>query len=228
MTTASKRARPVASKASIPLTLSELATKGHGRKITKIQAHAAIAELATAKPGKSRRENLQADLYSYFMPPIPKVPKTSEQWVAKAVSPNDVRYYLHHANVNKLGFCATDGHRAHIAPTEKAEGFYDKAGNKVECDGRFPDVDRIIPRGRKDVPLEEYTLKQLATKHTNDKILHHVSIHLGEEHTVVLRDYWYEMVAMGGKITVALGGEHDPVLVKNDKGCIGILMPVRL
>ena len=51
---------------------------------------------------------------------------------------------------------------------------------------------------------------------------------MGEEHTVVLRDYWYEMVAMGGKITVALGGEHDPVLVKNDKGCIGILMPVRL
>lgn len=102
-----------------------------------------------------------APLYSYFMPPIPATPKTPEQWVAKARGKKDVRFYLNFMYSDGNNLIATDGHRLHMIPTNLEQGYYDDQINKLDDQGRFPDVsvffvdgkDRIINIKRMEVSL---------------------------------------------------------------------------
>ena len=86
-------------------------------------------------------------LINYFAPSVPSSPKTAFQWVARAVAINDIRFYLNYVYVSEGVMYATDGHRLHWADTDLANGYYDaKTGLPAKCDGKYPDVRRVIPR----------------------------------------------------------------------------------
>lgn len=89
-------------------------------------------------------------LINYFAPSVPSSPKTAFQWVARAVSENDIRQYLQFVHVSEGVMRATDGHRLHWANTDLTDGYYDaKTGARVDnkyVRGTFPDIRRVIPK----------------------------------------------------------------------------------
>lgn len=91
-------------------------------------------------------DDMLVKLYRHFLPGLPKVTKSVFEWVAQAVSKEETRYYLNFVYVENGKMAATDGHRLHVAPAGDLEpGFYDRAGNRVELDATFPDINRVIP-----------------------------------------------------------------------------------
>lgn len=88
-----------------------------------------------------------AQLYSFFLPPIPAKCKTPEQWVARAMAKKDeTRNYLQWIYSDGSRLVATDGHRLHVWVTDTyPAGYYDAALNPVGNMGKYPDIDRIIP-----------------------------------------------------------------------------------
>jgi len=126
-------------------TLIEVATAANGiKKPSKNRAFEIVLELIELS-GAPTGEQL-AELYSFFLPGIPKKPKTAEQWVAKARAKNDVRAYLNYVYSDGNRLMASDGSRLHICATKLDAGFYDDALSPISLDARFPDVDRIIPK----------------------------------------------------------------------------------
>jgi len=100
-------------------------------------------------------------LINYFTPTIPKIPKTAEQWVAKACGTKDVRYYLNYLYVENGVAYGTDGHRMHWCDTKFDDGFYDpKTLLPTECDGKYPDVSRFM--------LDKNTLGELLTANLSE------------------------------------------------------------
>jgi hypothetical protein len=93
-------------------------------------------------------------LYRHFSPKkAPNaVPKTPFDWVKKAATTKDLRYYLHYPRRMANGdLVATDGRRMHLVRNsghDKRDAAYDL--NHIEIDaetaGKFPDYPRIIPR----------------------------------------------------------------------------------
>lgn len=84
-----------------------------------------------------------AELYAYFTPPVPKVPKTREQWVSLAIGKKDVREHLNYLYSDGNTLVATDGRRLHSTPTDLPAGYYDTALNRVDITTRYPDIDRL-------------------------------------------------------------------------------------
>lgn len=92
---------------------------------------------------------LLADLYTHFLPPVPKRAKNAFEWVAKACSKELQRPYLNHVYCDGSKIVATDGHRLHYAtaPDGIEKGFYDHTGKKIEgADYTFPDWERVVPK----------------------------------------------------------------------------------
>lgn len=97
-----------------------------------------------------------AGMYTYFLPPAPRVCKNLFDWVFKATGTEDARPYLHYAYSDGENLVATDGHRIHYIKTDLEVGFYDKLGHKIESDLTFPDYKRVIPAVDDS---QEFTLK---------------------------------------------------------------------
>lgn len=126
-------------------TLTEIATIAQGRsKPNKKAIHQLIAELIRTGKIDAGYEDL-ADIYAWFMPPIPAKAKTPQDWVAKAMAKDDIRDYLNYLYSDGTRLIATDGHRLHLCPTDLPEGYYDAAGTSCDVGFTFPDVDRVIP-----------------------------------------------------------------------------------
>lgn len=109
------------------------------------------------------------ELLLYFAaPPARRPAKSAMEWVARAVPKVDVRHYLCYVWVSPEGVAyGTDGHRAHIATVEGyATGFYDaKTLKPVDVDGKYPNVDRLLPTIAPDrtVPLRELSTELLTS-----------------------------------------------------------------
>ena len=87
-----------------------------------------------------------ADLYAFFIPQVAKI-KTPFHWLVKARGVNDVRYYLNHVYSDGTRTMATNGHVAHILNEPRPEGYYDDNEQLITVDGKFPDIDRVMPSG---------------------------------------------------------------------------------
>lgn len=98
---------------------------------------------------ENRRGDVLADLYAFFMPPVPKTPKTAFDWVASAAAgKNDVRACLRMIRADGNRLYATNGHILFIDNSDKRDaGYYDTAGNPVDDSATYPDIDRVIPQG---------------------------------------------------------------------------------
>lgn len=127
-------------------TLNKLATVAQAaRKPRKKEAQEIIQHIAELYP---EHLNNLALLYNYFMPAIPKRPKTPFNWVATAAGVADVRYYLNYIYVTEKRIVATDGNSLHVTKNvEKSiPGYYLSNGAWFEkCSwARYPDIDRVL------------------------------------------------------------------------------------
>ena len=129
--------------------LNTIATLAHMRKVKKAAAFDHVRDLINQldlEDGTSAF--MLADLYAYFQPATPAKPKSAIHWISKAQGVKDVRYYLNHLYAKGGDLVATDGHRLHITRSSTlAEGFYNPQGDAVEVSAKYPDYERVIPKG---------------------------------------------------------------------------------
>lgn len=124
-------------------------------KFGKIKKEQAVNLLESMYESASKEDKqVLARLYTHFIPAVPKKAKDTCEWVAKAVSTEAARIYLHHNYSDGKNLVATNGHAMHIAPASLEEGFYDHMGNKIELDYTFPDYKRVIPSYEKSQVVE--------------------------------------------------------------------------
>lgn len=119
--------------------------------------------------GEELTDKDMAELYKFFMPPIPKTKKTPEQWAASAIAKKDVRYYLNYVYIDKDWVIGTNGHCLHRVPnTNNLEpGYYlpSPAGEhgivlaEPPDFATYPKVERVIPTSKKDG--EKFTVDDL-------------------------------------------------------------------
>ena len=161
-----------------------------------------------------------AKLYSFFMPPIPGKPKTTEQWVGKAMAIKDVRFYLRWYYSDGERLTCTDGHRLHSMPTTLPKGFYDKALNPVEDQGKYPEVARVINlTGRKEYTVLMSSLEVRPYRSPCGFV--YEMPHGG----VVDKRYWEE--AAKGQEVVTYLEANDNMLINFEDGSLAVVMGVR-
>jgi len=136
---------------------------------TRAEAYTLLkSALKIAQDSKRREEYFRVtqieSLLKYFLPASPAVPKTPEQWCAKAVAgKNDVRYYLRYLYSDGSRLVGTDGHRMHLTSTDWAEGFYcPKTGARVDIDAKYPDIGHVLNFERPN--LQTVVMADLETK----------------------------------------------------------------
>ena len=192
------------------------------KKPSKKEAHEIIKELYAQAPDDVTSANL-AKLYSFFMPPIPKNPKTPFDWVAGAMGSGDVRYYLNYVHVDADHIEATDGHRAHrVANTNGLpSGFYNKAGDKVhESDfANFPNVSRVIPDA-KDRQPEDLKVSQIPVETQNGVIVYRLP-----NGTAIDKRYLDKCIGSGVATIGTWGANHSIRVDMDDR--VAAIMPIR-
>lgn len=103
-------------------------------------------------------EDALAHLYRYFMPAVPKKPKTHFDWCALAVDTKDRREMLRYVYVDEKNIVGTNGPRLHVAPNAEhlTPGFYLTNGERVELDPglRYPPYEKILETGELDCSFE--------------------------------------------------------------------------
>ncbi|WP_067516933.1 hypothetical protein [Endozoicomonas ascidiicola] len=109
-------------------------------------------------------------LYLFFAPTATRTNMTGEQWVAKAVAKNDVRFYLNYVHVKEGAMYASDGHRLRWIKTDKENGFYcPKTLEPVDLDAKFPEVERIINNNWGSEGVEHEEINVQPTEDTGSK-----------------------------------------------------------
>lgn len=207
--------------------INTIATAANQRKKpTKRDAFASLATLIE-NDDENRRDDALADLYAFFMPPIPKTPKTAFDWVASAVSDkNDPRAYLRLIRADGNRLFATNGHILFIDNSDKrAAGYYDTAGNLVEDSATYPDIDRVIPEGEgAEINPSEILAGECVDMGKYDQTIRVDNIHVN-------RQYLYSalvfMECRENPVTLFARGPHDAI--RFDCGDLtAVIMPVRV
>ena len=88
-----------------------------------------------------------AQLYSYFIPPIPAKTKNPLLWVGLAAAKVEVRNFLNFSYCDGDRLIGCDGHRVHwVAVSDMEPGYYIPSTLDLIADqGQYPDIDRVIP-----------------------------------------------------------------------------------
>lgn len=163
-------------------------------------------------------------LYKFFEPSKTAITKDPIKWVDKASADDGVRLHMQSLYSNGKRLSAVDGHRLHFAKTELEEGFYSKHGEKVEFNGNFPDIDRIIPEETQRV---EINLKDFEITKAKGKYFYEIK---SEDVTIAKFEKKYiDDVFNSEKVIFALScfDEEKPILLENSIGR-AVVMPYRL
>lgn len=130
-----------------------ISIKSTDKPLNKSEAYHLARLLITAPDTVSAEE--RRGLLLHFAPTAGRVPKSSLEYVAQFVSkPTDVRYYLQYLHSDGKRLWASDGHTAAWCSTVLPAGFYHpRTGDPVDVDGKFPDIERVIPTRREQLPL---------------------------------------------------------------------------
>ena len=125
--------------------LEDVATRAVrlNEKPTKKEAHRAISYLVTRGLVNAEYDEV-AQLYAYFLPPVPKQPITPEEWVAKVINPKDQREHLRYLYSDGLYLIASNGHVLHRIPTKLPSGFYDQALTRIDLNITYPQYERLL------------------------------------------------------------------------------------
>lgn len=210
-------------------TLANLAAR-FPRRVKKQDAQAILKSLADQHP-----ESLAdlARLYSYFMPPAPKVAKTPFEWAAQAIGKDDCRPYLNYVHVCNTYITGTDGHRLHRVGNDQglAPGYYLANGDKAFGPEayKYPEVERIIPSPAN--PARQNVYMRLEDLVINDdksgKYQYYIIPIPGDDTTVHVQRKYLEQAMYGLKEAwINIGGPTDTVLV-DDGSTTAVVMPMR-
>ena len=190
-------------------------------KPTKKQAFNLLLD---ARNGEDLTSHSISMLLNYFAPPMPKIPKTVEQWAAKATAEKDLRPYLNSFLVDSGKVIATDGHRLHIGSTDMPDGKYDKKTLlPVEMEGTYPKYSRVIPETN-DSDFAPLTASELAP--CNDRFGDkNTPIHF---YTIGGSNFMQSYVndAMGGRECV-FAIAQDKLVIKHDFG-LAVVMAINI
>ena len=205
-------------------------------KINKKQAFEHIKHLVETLDEKHITE--LAELYSFFLPPMPKKPKTKEQWLNKAVAKFDVRYYLNNAHHDGKKLCGTDGHRLHFIKGYKAkEGFYNSEmehlDNSTNTFGKYPDVDRVIPSYDKLENLGVLNVKDLekAIAAPDGKNIPYYRIESGEKFVNIQVPFLDDAVSFMEEPCFYIHVDHtdtSSILIEDKNGLSAVVMALRV
>jgi len=118
------------------------------RKLTKHACFNLIRKMIRDENTAAPDDDL-ADLYNYFIPALPKKPKTSEGWVALAAADKYThRTALKYVYSSGEYIAATDGCRLHMYLTDKySDGLYDHMMSLVGTSISYPDIDKLLLHG---------------------------------------------------------------------------------
>jgi hypothetical protein len=116
-----------------------------------------------------------AQLYSFFIPPIPAKTKNNRLWVGRAAAHNHTRNCLNYTYYDGTRLIGSDGNRVHWIKTDGMEKCYyiPATMDAVSNQGDYPDIDKVTPstyaaeRGQyrlKDFDLVEMTFKIAGVK----------------------------------------------------------------
>jgi hypothetical protein len=161
-------------------TIATLADKLPREQTKKAAIFALTNELAR---GHELTEHDIAMLYAYFTPNTPAKPKTDIQWLALALPKNDVRYYLNYIYSDGARIMATDGHRLHVVTNSEYDaGYYDKNMNKAECNGKFPDIDKLIGDYPKSMSISNMSIIDIGESRSFAQAYDHKDIRLDKKY----------------------------------------------
>lgn len=175
-----------------------------------------------------------AQLYSFFLPPIPAKCKTEGQWVARAVAKkDDPRKHLHYLYSDGSRLVATNGHRLHVWATDRyPAGYYDAALSPVNNQGEYPDIDRVIPspfaRSKDEIRVKLSDLKAVKVGDNLGGIAYKIP---GMDAKYgLIASYVRDALNRGGELAI-LGGNDERTSVLIDgpfDGCQAVVMCMRL
>jgi len=116
----------------------------HKKKPSRKEAFQIIMNLKRSE-FSDLHDNEIDSLINYFAQPIPKIAKTAEQWVCKAINEKESRGYLRYMFVENGVAYGSDGSRLHWCNTTKDNGFYDpKTLLQVNyTSAKYPDMKRL-------------------------------------------------------------------------------------
>ena len=113
------------------------------------------------------------------------------------------------------------------------QGYYDDNQNLIELDGKFPDIDRVIPSDmhlskktilnvddltvRGEGKIQGYDLK-ISAKRKEDGVIQHFGVQVS---------YLKQAIAMGDDIHMIGEGYDTRLIVKNEER-LAVVMPMRL
>jgi len=113
----------------------------HNKKPCKKEAFSILLDSKYSAVPNQLSENDLDKLINYFAPPMPKIAKNVEQWVAK----KEVREYLNYLYVKDYIIYGCDGPRIHWGKTAFKDGYYDpKTLLPIDFNGTYPDINCII------------------------------------------------------------------------------------
>lgn len=193
------------------------------KKPTKSVAFNVINDLIDSREPPTDKQ--LALLRAYFMPSTPAKPKTSFDWVKKAIAVNDVRHYLNHLNATGERICGTDGHRVHVTPSDLPAGYYDKSGAAIDESSRYPDIDRVIPNNPnyKSIDLSDPSVFEVGQSGKLDYI--QLS---ADPSYCVRREYLLDALSNPSPVIDAAYLEGCPLRINYDDGSMAVIMPMRI
>lgn len=145
----------------------------------------------------------------------------AEHWVGKAMGVRDVRSRLNFYYSDGARLICTDGHRLHLTPTTLPQGYYGKALNPVDDQGRYPEVDRVINLADR----KEHTVlvDSLVVRLGNSRCSSAYELPQGG---LVDMKYWAE--ATKGREIVTYHVASDNIRIDFEDGSLAIVMGMRL
>lgn len=216
---------------SIFESITDLATTAHNfNRVHKKDVFKAVQDLALdgndATMTETDKRVALAQLYKYFMPAVPAKPKTTFDWICKAMPKDDVRYYLNYVYSDGVNNVATDSHRLHFTRHGSLiSGFHDKAGNRCECDGKYPNWERVVPQHKKRNNWDEFG-KEIGVVGNRDKE-HTYRLFLGGERVcTVNKKYMDDALSGMSNPSIYWNGPTDSIyLVDGERHAV--IMPMR-
>jgi len=197
------------------------------KSLSKAKAYAALeCYMAQAELSSQERELIRP-IVRYFLPAVPKRPKTVFDWIATAVAKDEVRFYLDYVYCDGEYIVGTDGHRLHMAPAmgsdySYAPGWYLPSGHLTDDPGvEFPDYKKVIPSRENlrwiNTERREPFMDILVYKQTID------------EKESAYNAKYLDAALLGGdnpKFYAADG--RSPLLITFDNDCRAVVMPMRV
>jgi hypothetical protein len=194
-----------------------------GKKPQKSRVQSWIEELYDESEIPKQKQKF-AEMYKYFMPPIPKKASSPIEWVGQARATGNIRPHLQAMYLRGGRLSGTDGARLHAIEIEgKEDGYYDCHMNKLEIDYTYPNVEKVIPQKNHHYGLD---MVEVGAEKFSDTEVASI-VYFGDLKYTFNTKYLHQMMMGSRKVDIYLEKivEGQPVLFDFGDNRLGVLMP---